>query len=133
MKSLVLGLLAALVVSLGLVTVPTAATEPYPGSVATSASASGPSTIQRGHRPTSKVLVRAAGNAKPVGKIRVSYVRTRGGFSASKNIRYYGEAVSFPGPSLTRRGKYRVSTTFVPKKGSVWQRSATSYTLKVIK
>lgn len=134
MRNLILGLLATALVGAGLVAVPASAgAAPYPGSVRTTTIATGPAKFKQGHRPKTTAKVSAAGNARPVGQLKVRYQRKQGGFTATKTVKYKGKKVSFRGPKLKKRGKYVVRVQYRPKSDSVWTKSTDSYTFKVVK
>ena len=131
MRRAVTGLIVAAALALGSITV--AVADPYPGTVGTVADADGARKVHRGKKPTTKVRVRAAGNAKPVGRLKVTYSRVDGGFRATKTVKYSGKSVSFKGPRVKKRGKYKVLVRFDPKPESVFKKSRDSYRFKVVK
>lgn len=127
-KKVLVGAVAALLLVAG-----PAVADPYPATVKTTTSASGPQKVDRDERPTTKVRVRTGGNSNPKGKLEVTYERVKGGFRMAKTVKYPGSPVTFTGPKLHKLGKYAVHVRFVPKPDSVWKPSRDSYTFKVVK
>lgn len=133
MKKILLAVLATVLIAGGAGNAPTMAAEEYPGTVATSTDAGGPRQMQAGKSPKTSVYVKTAGNAKPVGTIRVRYFHKASETSRYKSVAYNGKRVTFFGPKLARVGNWQIQAVYQPKGGSVWKSSRDSYSLKVVK
>lgn len=133
MKKTLLAVLATVLVVGGGASAPTSAADEYPGTVTTATDVGGPRKMAVGKKPKSSVYVKSAGNAKPVGSIRVQYLHKASQKSRFTTVKYRGKRVTFFGPKLTRVGAWKVSALFRPQVGSVWKTSKDSYSLKVIR
>lgn len=134
MRKWIFVLLVPVLVSAGLVAIsPGVSAEPYPGTVETTPKSGGPDRVKKGKRPKTHVNVKTSGNAKPEGRLRVTYTRKAGGFKRTKTMPYEGGRVVFRGPKLKKPGKYFIKVTFLPAKDSVYKRSTRTYRIKVVR
>ncbi|MBZ5738481.1 hypothetical protein [Nocardioides mangrovi] len=129
MKKLLIGLIAALLMSGGLVaTATTADAAPYPGSVKTKTSAKALGA-RPGHARIKVKISSSKGSKDPQGTVVFVFVNKRTG--ATKRFFYSasdGPVYSFSG---LRAGRYVVSIKFKAKEGSKWKDSSDSVSLRV--
>ncbi|MFJ9317616.1 hypothetical protein ACIRN4_25735 [Pimelobacter simplex] len=111
MKKLVLGLLAAVLLSAGLVAVQGTAAHagPYPGTVATTTKAK-VGKVGPGKRAKLTVRVKA-GAAKPTGKVRVTCTQGRTKV-AGPTKSYAGKPIAIKTGKLKKRGVWRCVVKF---------------------
>jgi hypothetical protein len=126
MKKLITAILAAALMSIGLVAAveaPAQAACPYSACIATQTVAKHPKTIS-GTSITVKVRVKPLqGTGQPTGTVKVSVKKYNGTYFKAKTLTYTGGKLSFDFTSLAKKGKYRVLAKFIPAEGSVWKRS----------
>ncbi|WP_134739904.1 hypothetical protein [Nocardioides sp. 503] len=134
MKKLIVGLLASFLIASGLVAFtgsPSTAACPYTGCIATSSSITGPKSVKQNTAPKFKINVRANGNARPRGSVKVTVKGP--GVNNTRTTSFTGSPKSVKGPRLRKAGRYTVTMVFTPAKNSVWKGSRDSYKLKVVK
>jgi hypothetical protein len=134
MKKLIIGLFAAILMGTGLVAFTggsAIAACPYTGCVDTNTNASGDTSLERGDRPVTTVKVKTDGNATPKGDIKVIYQRIKGGFYRTKTVAYSGGKIEITGPRLRKLGRYTITTKYIPRSSSVYDRSRDSYKVRV--
>jgi len=133
-KKLVASAIGALMVSAGLVaTAGTAAhADPYPGTVATTTTATAAKTVKKNRSANvcGKVEV-TSGSGTPVGKLTISVKGPN--FSDSDTFGYAGGKVCFRTSKLKKTGKYTAKVTFDAKSDSVYKDSSDSAKFKVVK
>ena len=133
MKKFVVGIMFTLLATLGLSTVgaETAGADPYPGTVPTTTTVKYRSAVRKTHHFSMKVVVSAAGSAKPTGTVQCKVKRKGGGFKYKKTKPYAGAKVKFKTRSLRKTGKYKFTCTYQPPAASVFQPSSQSGRFKV--
>jgi len=106
--------------------------DPYPGTVATTTTATAAKTVKqnRSANVCGKVEV-TSGNGTPVGKLTIA-VKGRN-FSQSKSFGYAGGKVCFRTAKLKKTGKYKAKVTFDAKSGTVYKDSSDTTKFKVVK
>jgi hypothetical protein len=133
-KKLMLALMAALVGLGGPVLTAAAAhaaDDPYVASVSTHCDTDGLKVVKRGADLTTHVDVRANGNTQPKGTVTLDYTRHGGGFHETRTARYAGKPIDVKGPTLTKLGRYTITTQFTPKDGSKFRACSASLDLRV--
>lgn len=111
-----------------LVAVPSAAQAAYPGTVATTCNYFAPGVVKRKRSYNVAYSVRAAGNARPSGKVifRVWQVKKH----RVKKIRVFVNGYTGPAyrrkslGSFKQKGRYFSQLEFVPNRGSVYKHCA---------
>ncbi|WP_395690758.1 hypothetical protein [Nocardioides sp.] len=129
MKKFIIGLVATVMVAVGLVATSevTASAAPYPGTVATSTSAVGLGPF----RHKAKVFVRVISNSgKPHGRLNFTFVNKKSGKVKSFSRQYGGGGHTYTFSPL-KKGKYGVLVTFMPRNGSKWKPSTGKTHVKV--
>ena len=130
MKKLIVGLVATMMVTLGLVATSevTATAAPYPGSVRTSTSAVGLGPFQG----RAKVFVRVISpSGKPKGALNFTFVNRKSGKTFSFNRNYGGSPHTFSFGGLAK-GTYTVLVTFNPGSSSKWKASTSRTRVRVL-
>ncbi len=118
MKKLIAGLVAAFMMSVGLVAfsgVPSEAGHAKKA-IATKTVIKGPKGIHAHRRPNLLVGVKAPG--RPRGKVELVVKKVRGSFSRTATYRYKGYTKALLGPTLHERGLYRVTVNFYDPSGT---------------
>ena len=130
MKKLMVGLLAAFLMTSGLVAMSTSSASadcPYTGCVATKVSKAKTSSPRAGKARVA-YKVKTVGNAAPRGKVKVIIKGANGVFRA-KVLRYPARtATAFRN---LPKGKYTVVVKFIPAKSSAYGRSKRSTNVRV--
>lgn len=114
MKKLIGGLLAAFLMSTGLVAFSGSVADaacPYQGCVDTTTAVSAPAKVKQGKKATIKVVVASSGNTKAKGTVKVT-VTGPGGYTFKASQAYKGSALTFVTSSLKKTGKYVVTAKF---------------------
>lgn len=121
MKKLIVGMIAAALMTTGLVAAgQTAATAaPYPGTVATSTQAAGVTT----RAPRAKVFVKVTSpEGRPSGRLTFTFVRAKGGTTYTFGRSYQKKASTYTFGGL-KPGRYTVLVSFVPPESSKYKPS----------
>lgn len=108
---------------IGFVGAPAQAACGYASCVGTKVSASPENGVRVGARATYKVKVRAQGNVRPDGRVKLVVTGTKGYRSVTSED-YSTANVTINSSKLPRRGTYFVKIVFVPAAGSIFDRSA---------
>lgn len=90
------------------------------------------SPVAQGTRAVIGVRVRSfAGSAEPEGTVVVEVKRSDGGFSWTRTYIVSDSTKTLRSPRLTKKGKYRVTATFVPKPDTTWRAASAAKTFRV--
>lgn len=117
MKRLFIGLISALLMTVGLVGVSATSANaacPYTGCVDTSTNVNGPKFVKKGKSAQFCVTVRSAGSGKPKGTVTLNVKREKGAFEYTASKPYHGNRC-FGTPALNKGGYYRVRAHFEGK------------------
>ncbi len=133
MKKLIVGILAAFLMLGGLVavseTTASAAKCPYTDCIKTNTNTGGSTkTTTKKKAPKVVVKISAQGNAKPEGKVTITFNPKGPGKSITVSAKYQGGKLVISGPKLDP-GKYSVTVDFNAK--APFKDSSDGYTLKV--
>jgi hypothetical protein len=134
MKNLIIGLFAALLMTVGLAGVAetSATAAPYPGVVHTKTKVSGPGRIVKGHRGTFCVTVTStSGSGRPYGTVTLTVAKRNHAFRSAATKAYRGHRVCFSTPKLTKVGVYHANARFTGK--GVFANSKGSKRFSVVK
>ena len=134
MKKLAAAILAAFLLTLGLVTIseaPATAACPYSACINTTTSVSAPGTVKAWRSVPISVTVTAPGNVKPTGTVAVTVTRYGTPVYTSTQA-YVGGTLTFVTQGL-RKGRYVATAVFTPPSPSVFNGSTGFTTFKVKK
>lgn len=129
-KRMILAVLGALALTLGLVSGPALAGDPYPGTVGTSTSINAPKTVEKGQSAQIAVRVGTRGSGRPAGRVTITVKGP--GFAKSVSRAYGGAPVEMSTGRLKKVGTYKVTATFSGGR-SVFKDSKDTATFKVVK
>ena len=136
MKKLIIGLLAAFLMSAGLVTVSsTSATAacPYTNCIATKTTLTGPKSITAGKSATFTATVDAVGsNAVPKGKFTFRLTGP-GGFKVTKVASVDADGKVKFTTKVNKAGKYKAAVSYTSPTNSVFKNSASSVRTLTVK
>ncbi len=132
MKKFTASLITGFLMAAGLLFVSNAApasAAPYPGTVTTSAKIGvKKAVVPKGATNTFRIKVSSVGaGGTPKGSVKIAVIKKN---ADSKSKVYLTKVKSlkagkakYTTPKMTRKGKYRVVATYLPKAGSVWKSS----------
>ncbi len=96
---------------------------PYSACIDTTTTPSAKPVIRVGKHGHIKVTVTAAGNVLPTGTVTVTVVRVKGGYSFTKSRKYNGKRLRIKTATIKKKGFYKVTATYTPTAGSVFNGS----------
>ena len=135
MKNLFAGLIAALMMSVGLIaftgTAANAAPCPYVGCAPTSTHIDPPNHVKRHHTARIGVRVTTPGNATPNGRVTVRVIRNTGGYRYIDSKPYHGGKIYFRTTKMHKLGKYTIYARFDRKAGSAFRDSNNTASFRV--
>ena len=140
MKKMIIGLFSAVLMAAGLVGLSGGAAQAdctaYTGCVNTNTKVNAPNR-DVAQNNVARIRVRVsptAGNAQPVGEVKVKVRRNRDGKVYYRETKAYeGGKIVFISPELAKRGKYTVTARFIPMNGSVFNSSSDTDTFRVVR
>ena len=131
MKNLIIGVFAALLVSVGLVGVAqtgaNAADRGYTPSAHTRTAVGGPARVAKGTRATFCVSVTTTGTGRPHGTVTLTVTKQNHKFGYTAAKRYVGHQRCFTTPRLAKTGAYTARAHFTGKGVYKGSNGATSF------